>query len=784
MKFSENWLRSMANPSLSREGLSHVLTMAGLEVEELEPVAPDFSSVVVAQIMTAEKHPDADRLQVLSVDVGQPAPLQIVCGAANARAGMKAPCALVGAKLPGFEIKQAKVRGVESYGMMCSEKELGLAEESAGLMELPVDAPVGDDIRTFLDLDDALFTLKLTPNRSDCLSVAGIAREVSALTGCVAQLPVAGATVINTEARKAVTLASPEACPRYSGRIVRGVDATASTPTWMRRRLERSGLRSISAIVDVTNYVLLELGQPLHAFDLAKLQGNITVRFAKAGEQLELLNQQSVELQTDDLIIADDRQAVALAGIMGGASTAVNENTTDIFLESAFFSPAALAGKARRLGFSTDSSYRFERGVDFAATVSAMERATQLIQQICGGQAGPVTEAYSELPPRPAVDLRVERINRVLGIFLDEQNISELLSRLGMPFTPGNGKFSVTPASWRFDIEREEDLIEEVARLHGYEKIQPAATQAVMRMLPVSESSRNEASVRSLLAASDYQEVITYSFVEEDWEREFSGNPTPVKLRNPIASDMSVMRSSLFGGLLNVLTYNLNRKQSRVRLFEIGACFHVQGQGYAQQLRLGGLCYGEAVAEQWGEAPRGVDFYDVKADIEAVMGSAIRFERAQHPALHPGQCAKIIANGRAVGFVGTLHPRWQQKFDLSRAAVLFEIDLQALLQTVVPVFDEVPRFPPIRRDIAVIVDEKVAVQDMLDALRENSEKIISDVSLFDVYRGKGIAENKKSLAFLVLMQDTEKTLTDEDADSVMKNLIAELNKKFGAVLRS
>lgn len=784
MKFSENWLRTLVNPSLPREALSHVLTMAGLEVEELESVAPAFSGVVVAEILSTEKHPDADRLQVCRVSVGKGEPLQIVCGASNARAGLKAPCALVGAKLPGFEIKNAKVRGVESFGMMCSEKELGLADESAGLMELPVGATVGRDIRAYLDLDDALFTLKLTPNRSDCLSLAGIAREVAALTGSPAELPAVPSAIVAHKDTQTISVAAPEACPRYSGRVVRGVNAAAVTPDWMKRRLERSGLRSISAIVDVTNYVLLELGQPMHAFDLAKVRGGIVVRMARAQEKLELLNQQSIELESDFLVIADDRGPVALAGIMGGASTAVSTETTDIFLESAFFCPAAIVGKARRLGISTDSSYRFERGVDFDQTVKALERATQLVIEICGGNAGPVSEFCAELPSRPAVSLRLERIRRVLGVELGADVVAELLKRLDMPSTRQGGVFSVTPPSWRFDIEIEEDLIEEVARLYGYENILPAPPLASMRMLPAFEENRGEWAVRQLIAARDYQEVVTYSFVEEAWERNLAGNQNPVRLRNPIASDMSVMRTTLFGGLLNTLTYNLNRKQGRVRLFEIGACFQAESQGYTQQLKLGGLCYGDAFTEQWGHESRTVDFFDVKADLEVLVGAGARFEAAQHPALHPGQCACIVLNGREVGILGALHPRWQQHYDLPRGAVLFEIDLAAVLALDVPAFAEVPKFPPIRRDLAVVVDENVAVQAMLDAMRAGSESIVSEVALFDVYRGKGIAENKKSLAFLVLMQDTEKTLTDEDADSVITKIVAVLAEKYGAVLRS
>lgn len=784
MKFSEQWLRTMVDPSLSSEELSHLLTMAGLEVEELDPVAPEFNSVVIAEILTAEKHPDADRLQVLSVKVGEGEPLQIVCGAPNARIGLKAPCALVGAKLPGFEIKRAKVRGVESFGMMCSAKELGIAEESSGLLELPADAPVGRDIRDWLSLNDNLYTLKLTPNRCDCLSIQGIAREVAALTGAAMTAPAGALVAPAHEEKKGVRVADTHACPRYTGRIVRGVNAAAVTPDWMKQRLERSGLRSISAIVDITNYVLLELGQPMHAFDLNKLQGDIQVRMGKPGEKLELLNQQTVELQSDDLVIADDSGAIALAGVMGGTPTSVTTDTADIFLESAFFSPAVIVGKARRLNFSTDSSYRFERGVDFAATVQALERATQLIVEICGGGAGPVTEVLSELPHRPAVELRQERVRRVLGITLVEAEMASLLQRLGMPFTQQNGEFLVTPPSWRFDIEIEEDLIEEIARLYGYENILPVPSLAKMTMLGDDEASCHPLRLRERLVAADYQEVVTYSFVDESWERNLAGNEQAIPLRNPIASNMSVMRSTLWGGLLDAVIYNLNRKQERVRLFEIGACFGSQSGSYGQRTKIAGICYGTAVPEQWGETARKVDFYDVKADVEALTRGCARFVADHHPALHPGQSARIEVNGMAVGWIGGLHPKWQQHHQLPSGAVLFELDLEPLLDIGLPRFTEVAKFPPVRRDLAVVVDEFVPAQALIDAMNEESVSAVNEVALFDQYRGKGVPEGKKSLAFLVVMQDTQKTLTDEDADAAVARLLSAMAQKHGAVLRS
>lgn len=786
MKFSEKWLRSFVNPALDSAGLNHLLTMAGLEVESQTPVAPEFNGVVVAEILSAEKHPDADRLQVLKVSIGQAEPLQIVCGGANARAGLKSACALVGARLPGFDIKQAKVRGVESSGMMCSEKELGLAAESAGILELPADAPVGQDIREYFDLNDQVYELKLTPNRSDCLSVAGIARDVSALTGaelCLPKVPDAG--IIGTHKKNVrIEPGAAKACPRYCGRVISGVNATAATPDWMKRRLERSGLRSISSLVDITNYVLLEMGQPLHAFDLNKLSGDVVVRFAQAGEKIELLNEQVAELQSDMLVIADNSGPVALAGIMGGSTTAVDDTTRDIFLESAFFAPSAITGKARRLNFSTDSSYRFERGVDFATTRTCLERATQLVLELCGGQAGEITEQVGELPQRNPVSLRVQKAADVLGIPLNDETVADLLARLKFSFARNNGVFAVTPPSYRFDIVIEEDLIEEIVRLYGYEHLPalPPVSDS-LTMLPSPEARRSAGDLRRMLAAADYFEAITYSFVDSGWERDLLGNAAAIPLRNPIASNMSVMRSSLWGGLLDALMYNLNRKQERVRLFEIGACFYQSGQQYNEITRLGGLCYGSAIPEQWGDDGRAVDFFDVKAEVEALTNGRAQFRAAEHPALHPGQSAEVWLDGRAIGWLGVLHPRWLQHYGLQKNVVLFELEVSALLHRQVARFGEVPKFPPIRRDLAVVVDESVVLDDMIQAMRSGADSIVSEIALFDVYRGKGIPENKKSLAFLVLMQDTQKTLTDQDADAATEGLLKILTHKFGAILR-
>lgn len=788
MQFSEQWLRQYVNPALNSDALSHALTMAGLEVEGLDSVAASFSQVVIARIISTEKHPDADRLQICNVDVGSGEPLQIVCGAPNARAGLKAPCALVGAELPGLKIKQAKVRGIESFGMMCSAKELGLAVDASGLLELSDDAPVGVNIRDFLELDDKLFTLKLTPNRSDCLSIIGVARDVAAITGATLNVPVIPEVIENHALQKEVRIEQAESCPRYCGRLISGVNAQSKTPDWMVRRLQRSGLRSTSVIVDITNYVLLELGQPLHAFDAANLQGALQVRFAKLSENLTLLNQQLVELQEDMLVIADESGAVALAGIMGGASTAVSETTTDIFLESAFFIPAVITGKARRLGLSTDSSYRFERGVDFSNTSMALHRATALILEICGGDAGAITEKTGALPQRKKVTLRLQRLIAVLGIPLDESAVMKLFKQLGFDCQNTAGIFTVTPPSYRFDISIEEDLIEEIARLHGYDNIPAIVPHADLRMLPAIETQLSPIWLRDVMVTSGFQEIVSYSFVDERWERDLLGNTEPIKLKNPIASNMSVMRSGLWGGLLETLIYNLNRKQERVRLFEIGTAYSNASlddanQGYVETTRISGLAYGDNLPEQWGETSREIDFFDMKAEVDLLSNGRAKYIPAQHTALHPGQTAQVWLDDKAIGWLGKLHPKWQQYYQLPRNTQLFELDVTELLKRPLPSFEEVAKFPPVRRDMAVVVDENISVQSLLDTMNSIKNTLVSKVELFDIYRGKGIQENKKSLAFLVVIQDTKKSLLDAEVDEIMASLLDSLVRTHGAELR-
>ena len=798
MQFSENWLRSLVNPPLSSSELAHVLTMAGLEVEALQPVAPAFSKVVVAQVLSVDKHPDADKLKLCRIDAdgGAKEPLQIVCGAPNVAVGMKVPCALVGAELPGITIKQAKVRGVESFGMLCSARELGLSEDQSGLLALPADALVGQDIRTCLGLDDKLFTLKLTPNRADCLSLKGIANEVAALTGAPLILPPIDPAKVVHNKQRAVMLDAPKACPRYCGRVVTGVNAKAPAPDWMKQRLERSGIRSISALVDVTNYVMLELGQPLHAFDNDKLVGSIHVRYPQPGEQVLLLNEQTVTPSIDTALIADeakDSRALALAGIMGGEESGITMDTTELFIESAFFAPDALAGKARALGFDSDASYRFERGVDFNLQREALERATQLIIDICGGVAGPVVEAVSanDLPQRMPVKLRSARACKVLGIALTSGQIGDILQRLGFEYSIEGVDFVVTPPSHRFDIAIEEDLIEEVARLHGYDNIPAHKPLAMLTMLPQTETRRNAAQLRHLMAERDFQEVVNFSFVEAAWETDFCANDKPLALANPISSQMSVMRSSLIGGLLGNLAFNLNRRASRVRVFEIGRCFlrddHAEPvPGFRQPLRLGALAAGPAVSEQWGTPTRSVDFFDLKADVEALFApNQLRFEKTSHPALHPGRSAAIVLNDTQVGVIGELHPLWMQKYELSVSGVaVFEVELETILSQPLPRYQEVSRFPGVVRDIALLLPQEQALQPMLDAMRSIAPAIVKSIELFDVYQGKGVEPNQKSLAFRIVMQDTEKTLADSEADEAIRLLIAAAAGDFGATLRA
>lgn len=784
MQFSEAWLRSLVNPALSTQELGHLVTMAGLEVEALEPVAPAFSQVVVAEILSAEKHPNADRLQVCQVNVGAAVPLTIVCGAPNARAGLKTACALVGALLPGdFQIKQAKVRSVESFGMLCSAKELGIATEAAGIMELAVDAPVGQSLRQWLQLDDARITLKLTPNRGDCLSLSGIAREVAAITGTPLKSVDCAAVVASSDASHAVEIDDPAACPRYCGRVIRGIDPRAATPAWMAQRLERSGLRTIHPVVDVTNYILLELGEPMHAFDLAKLNGAIRVRQGRAGETLALLNDQTITLKDGSLVIADDAGPLALAGIMGGAASAVSDSTTDIFLEAAHFQPNAIAGRARSYALSTDSSHRFERGVDPELPRLAMERATRLILDICGGECGPVSEVGPGVPARAGIAFRPARARRLLGFDLDDAAMRGILERLGLRPEGAGETWQVAAPSHRFDLAGEVDLIEEIARIHGYDNLPSAAPRGQAVMLPAAEGARTPHDLKQIMVARGYQEIVTYSFIATELDQDFRAVGQALPLLNPIASQMGVMRGSLMGGLIQTLKHNLNHGQERLRLFEMGRAF-LSANADTQPLHAAGIAYGAAHTEQWGEKARPVDFFDLKADVEALVHPLpVTFEVAAHPALHPGQCARVRIAGADAGWIGALHPRLVQSHGLARTPILFELDLAPLLAAHAPRYQGVPKLPAVRRDIAVVVDETLPVTSLLEAIEAQRPALISEFTLFDVYQGAGVESGKKSLAFKMLLQHTEKTLTDSEIDSAVQAVLDTLAQLFKASLR-
>lgn len=786
MQFSEQWLRSRVNPSLSTDELSYLLTMAGLEVEEVTPAAPAFSGVVIAEVKECVKHENADRLRVTKVDVGSGELVQIVCGAPNVAVGVKVPCALPGAILPGdFKIKPTKMRGVESGGMLCSGKELGVPEDVDGLMLLPADAPVGQNIRDYLGLDDSLFTLKITPNRADCLSIRGIAREVAALTGSPLAAWDIAAVAPQTDSKLAVTIADNAPCGRYVGRVVKNVNAAAATPDWMKRRLERAGLRSISAIVDITNYILLEQGQPMHAFDLGKINGGITVRMAADGEKLVCLNEKEVALTPDLMVIADDQQPLAIAGIMGGLESGVTTASRDIFLESAFFQPEAIAGKARALGFGSDSSYRYERGVDFALQTEAIERATALVLDICGGEAGPLTETVGQLPQRGSVTVRTARVAKVLGVALGAEQIAAIFTRLGLAFEQNDAGFVVSAPSFRFDIAIEEDLIEEIARVYGYDNIPAEAPLAAQTMLPQPEGLRVRSDVRRLLAGRDFQEIVSYAFVEEKWERDFAGNADAIRLLNPIASQMSVMRSTLIGGLVDTLAANLNRKHSRVRVFEIARVFRKQADGSVQQPEvIAGLAHGSRVDEQWGNKAERVDFYDIKADVEALLAPRVAaFRKAAHPAFHPGRCAEVLLDGEVVGVLGELHPQWVQAYGLGNAPVLFELAVEAVEQVGRVQLAAVSKFQPVRRDLALVVDEAVEAASVQAAMQAAASEVVRELALFDVYRGKGVDEGKKSLAFRIILQAADRTLVDEEVEQAVAAMLAAA-QTAGAVLRA
>ncbi|MGD2076159.1 MAG: phenylalanine--tRNA ligase subunit beta [Gammaproteobacteria bacterium] len=789
MKFSEAWLREWVNPDLDTGALTERLTMAGLETESIEPVAGVFSAVVVGEVLSVDPHPDADKLRLCRVSAGTDQPLQIVCGAPNVRAGMKAPLARVGASLPdGTKIRESKLRGVLSQGMLCSARELGLSEEHAGLMELPADAPVGGDLHEYLGLDDTVIDIGLTPNRGDCLSIEGMAREVAALTGTALTPPTTAPVEASVAERFPIEVAAPAACPRYLGRVIRGIDPTVATPLWMQEKLRRCGIRSLGPVVDVTNYVLLELGQPMHAFDLDQVSGGIQVRYARAGERLMLLDERTVELEPEALLICDREHPLALAGIMGGMSSGVSERTQNLFLEVAFFSPEHLAGRARRYGLATDSSYRFERGVDPDLQHRAMERATALLLDLVGGEAGLVIEASSvdHLPGRKAVQLRRSRIERVLGFTPADDVVEDMLLRLGMDVEKVDGGWLATPPSWRFDLELEIDLIEEVGRVYGYDRLPTVQPEGELIMRPVPEATTPLDRVQALLADRDYQEVVTYSFVDAALLKALAPDAGAVALANPISSEMAVMRTTLWAGLIDAVKRNLARQQRRIRLFECGLNFTVKSIDIQQKRFIGGTITGERFPEQWAVAAQPVDFYDIKGDVEALLagcGVEAQFRAGEHPALHPGQAAEVWVNGAAAGWLGCLHPRLAQRLEIPRKTYLFELELEPLLKGSVPRFQKLSRFPSIRRDLAIVVDAEVPVGALCAVIDRQAGQLLQETLVFDVYQGKGIENGRKSIAFGLILQDSSRTLTDQDVDAVMQAITGQLKEQFGATLR-
>ena len=806
MQFPESWLREFCNPPISSEVLANTLTMAGMEVEAACPAAPPFHGVVVGEVLSVERHPNADRLNVCRVDVGIDTILNIVCGAPNVRAGIKVACALVGAELPPveegkppFAIKLGQLRGVESQGMLCSARELKLSEDHGGLLILAADALVGQNIREHLLLDDTLLTLKLTPNLAHCLSVFGVARELTALTGTPLKQPTFPPAKVSFVETLPVKIEAPDLCGRFSGRIIRNVDTKATTPAWMIDRLARCGQRSVTALVDISNYVMFEYGRPTHIFDLDRIHDGLVVRWGRPGESLKLLNGTTITVDGHVGVIADSKEVESLAGIMGGHATAVSDDTKNVYVEAAFWWPEAVMGRSRRFNFSTDAGHRFERGVDPALTVEHIERITQLILAICGGEAGAIDDQVLRLPEAKPVTLRVERAAKVIGMPISQAQCEGVMQRLGFAFISAPGTITVTPPSWRFDLKIEEDLIEEVIRIVGYESLPTTPPLALLAPRVRSESQRGIDALRHQMAALDYQETISFSFVDARWEHELAGNADPIKLVNPMASHLAVMRSSLIGSLVGVLRLNLSRKTTRVRVYEAGRVFtrdagvadgSVSVAGVGQTMRLAALAYGGAEATQWGTKERLVDFFELKGDIEALLAPRVaRFVAAVHPAMHPGRCARIELDGAAIGFVGELHPKWRQAYELPHAPMLFELDVAALTARRLPNVSPVQRQQSVWRDLSLIAGETVT-HDALIQVVECAEHngLIKSTRLFDIYKPTApsgdMRAGERSLSIRLELLDDETPLTDERIEATVTNVLAALGERLGVRLRA
>ncbi|AIL74599.1 phenylalanine--tRNA ligase subunit beta [Acinetobacter baumannii] len=792
MKISENWLRTWVNPAIDSDTLSDQLTMLGLEVDELAPVAKPFTGVVVGEVLTVEQHPDADRLRVTTVNIGSGEPLQIVCGAPNVRAGMKAPVATIGAILPGdFKIKKGKLRGVESQGMLCGASEIDLEDKIDGLLELPADAPVGVNIREYLKLDDNVIDISITPNRGDCFSIRGIAREVAVINQLQMNEPeIKSVDATITDEKKVVI--NTDGAPRYLGRVIKNVNVKAATPEWMEQALARSGIRTHSILVDVTNYVLMELGQPMHAFDLAKIEGAVHVRQAQPQEKLQLLNDQEVELQEDVMVIADDQKALAIAGIMGGLASSVTDDTTDIFLESAFFAPLAIAGRARRFGLHTDSSQRYERGVDFELPLIAMNRASQLIQELAGGEFGPITVAEKSdlLPKREAIELKQVQVDQLLGYKVAAEFITDALTRLGCEVTvQANGEWSVVPPSHRYDMAIYQDLIEEVARIDGYDNIQISLPSMDVQLAKYQDRFEI-AQLRQTVVTLGYQEAISFSFADAKLEKQLNPQVSPLMLANPISSDLAAMRSTLLSSLIPCVQYNLNRQQSRVRFFELGLRFDYQNANSIQDLKqiptLALVAVGSREPESWHAKPQPMGFFDFKGEVEEILAAGrvkVEYVRSERPWLHPGQSAEILVDGQSIGYLGRLHPSLENELDLSTTWVA-ELDQAAVLQSYVSNFTELSRFPSVRRDIALLISDNINVRDIQQLIEKTGGELLDSTWLFDVYTGQGVEEGKRSLAFALLWQHPSRTLEDAEIKSGMDNIIQVLENTYQATLRA
>jgi phenylalanyl-tRNA synthetase beta chain len=791
MKIAESWLREWVNPDLDTEALSHQLTMLGHEVDGIEYEGAGIADVIIAEVAQVAKHPDADKLSLCKVNDGSGELVDVVCGAPNVFQGMKTPFAKPGVKLPnGMKLRKAKIRGVVSNGMLCSAVELGLGDESDGIMSLPQDAEVGASLVDFLKLPDAIIDLDLTPNRGDCFSVLGIARDVAALTGAQLKDASVVAADVSIEDTQTVELVEPAGCPRFAGRVIRGIDTKAQSPMWMIERLRRAGLRAISPVVDITNFVMLDLGQPLHAYDHSLLKGAIRPRLAKSGEKVTLLDEKEVKLNDDTLIITDDSGPIGIAGIMGGLTTAVTDSTTDVFFEAAFWPQNFMAGRARAYGMHTDASMRFERGVDPAGQGRAIERATQLLLDIAGGNAGPLVDETAEehLPTRADIRLRKDRLSRLLGLELDDSEVARILTGLTMKVEASDDGWVVSPPSHRFDIQIEADLIEEVARIHGYDSIPETTAFSQSPLETVTESKVDSEQAAATLIARDYQEVITYSFIDAESNKAFTGSDSELVLSNPISSEMSVMRASLWPGMIAAAAANNARQQDRVRLFEMSKSFHGSLDNHTEVVRIAGLASGPLNPEQWGRPSESVDFFDIKADVEALLALSVStdnvsFVAADHPALQPGQAAEIVRNDEVIGVLGKLHPKLAKTYDLKRDVYLFEMDAAKTLASSAPSATSISKFPAIRRDIAVIVDASVSADDLVAAVAESSRDLIQGVRIFDIYTGAGIEAGRKSVAIGLILQETSRTLTDDDADSAMAAAIKKLEDKFAAVLR-